>query len=239
MGAQEYNKQRIASGDITPRHIELLARSFQSSVGLTVDGQIGPKTVAALEAKYPQPQLTHAVMRPLGNAKPLITSGHWLVNPSRAPSPSYHGHQGVDVMYRLAELPGCGQLRTTTGALILLYDGLTLGRVYSDGRYCVPPNTYCYACFAGTVIDVVDRANGWVVTIETTSGMVAVYRHLQTVAVTKGQKLEGGDKVGIVGHTTETSLVHLHFELHRDRYALQHDYRGSLNPEPYMVWGAQ
>lgn len=228
MDAQDYNSSRISGCVITPRHIELLAKWFQSSTGLTVDGRIGPKTLAALEAKYPQPRLTHAVMLPIASAKPLITSRHWLVNPSRAPSPSYHGHQGVDVMYRLAELPEDDQLRVTTG-----------GRVYTDGCFCVPPNTYCYTCFAGTVIDVVDRANGWAVTIEQSGGMVAVYRHLQTVAVTKGQRLEGGDKIGIVGHTTETSLVHLHFELHRDRYALQHDYRGSLNPEPYMVWGAQ
>jgi murein DD-endopeptidase MepM/ murein hydrolase activator NlpD len=88
------------------------------------------------------------------------------------------------------------------------------------------------------VIDVVDRANGWVVTIEATSGMVAVYRHLQTVSVSKGATVTGGDGIGIVGHTTETSLVHLHFELHVNRYALQHNYRGSLNPEPHMVWEA-
>jgi murein DD-endopeptidase MepM/ murein hydrolase activator NlpD len=59
-----------------------------------------------------------------------------------------------------------------------------------------------------------------------------MYAHLATRAsVTKGQVVQPGQQIGIVGHTGDATACHLHFELWLGKW-----YRGGhpINPMPYL-----
>ena len=59
-----------------------------------------------------------------------------------------------------------------------------------------------------------------------------MYAHLATRAsVTKGQVVQPGQEIGIVGHTGDATACHLHFELWLGKW-----YRGGhpINPMPYL-----
>ncbi len=221
MSADSYNEKQFTSGAYGFPEITKLTEHYQAANNLTVDGFLGPKTVAHLMGQTRLAHLKHAPMLPdITHGKPVITSAHWTENTSRAPSAAYHGHQGVDIMYRLNK---------TIGAMYI--SNLRQTR-RSDGTFVVQGNTQAYAVDDVTVVDVADRANGYAVVLLRAAGDVFVYRHLQDVAVTKGDAIAAGTIVGEVGHTTETSLVHLHFEWHKSLLDLRNNYRGSLNPGP-------
>jgi murein DD-endopeptidase MepM/ murein hydrolase activator NlpD len=44
-------------------------------------------------------------------------------------------------------------------------------------------------------------------------GVRTRYAHLQSIAVEKGQKVEAGGKVGLVGSSGRSSGPHLHYEI--------------------------
>jgi hypothetical protein len=220
--AEVYNAARLSDGTIAAPEVTQLTRHYQADNGLLVDGMLGPQTRKHLMGGLvPGVAIAHAPMLPsVTHGKPVVTSGHWTVNRSRAPSAAYHGHQGIDIMYRLNKTIGHQYI-----------DGMKHMR-RTDGTFCVEGNTRAYAVDDCTVVDVADRANGFAVCIARTAGDVFVYRHLQDVAVPKGAKIVAGTIIGEVGHTTETSLVHLHFEWHASVDALRSRYRESLNPGP-------
>ena len=55
------------------------------------------------------------------------------------------------------------------------------------------------------LIVVIDHGNGW----------YSAYAKLQKVTVKQGEKVKAGERVGLLGHTGETSDTALHFELRR------------------------
>lgn len=56
MTPDEYNRMRLASGKIKPRHITSLTRVYQEHRGLTKDGMCGPRTCLLLDRQdLPQP----------------------------------------------------------------------------------------------------------------------------------------------------------------------------------------
>ena len=59
-----------------------------------------------------------------------------------------------------------------------------------------------------------EKANdAW--TIRTGNGWHTAYAKLQKVTVKQGEKVKAGERVGLLGHTGETSDTALHFELRR------------------------
>lgn len=58
-----------------------------------------------------------------------------------------------------------------------------------------------------------DGASGIVVDILQEDGMTARYAHLEKTLARKGQKVEKGEKIGLVGCTGRTTGAHLHFGL--------------------------
>lgn len=221
MSANDYNEKQFMAKAYGFKDITELVHHYQSANSLTVDGLLGPKTLAHLRGPTLLTPIKHAPMLPdITHGKPVITSAHWTENPSRAPSAAYHGHQGVDIMYRLNK---------SIGAVYI--SNLKQTR-RSDGTFVVQGNTQAYAVDDVTVVDVADRANGYAVVVQRAAGDVFVYRHLQGFAVSKGEVIAAGTTIGEVGHTTETSLVHLHFEWHKSLLELRQNYRGSLNPGP-------
>lgn len=84
------------------------------------------------------------------------------------------------------------------------------------------------AAEAGTVEQAGDRNNGYgkMVVINHGNGMKTLYAHMDSLSVKPGQKVERGQKIGVMGATGRSTGVHLHFEVHEN---------GSpKNPVPYL-----
>jgi murein DD-endopeptidase MepM/ murein hydrolase activator NlpD len=65
--------------------------------------------------------------------------------------------------------------------------------------------------FAGT-----KNGYGKTVIIDHSNGYQTLYAHLSKITVSKGDIVEKGDQVGVMGSTGNSTGVHLHFEIHKD-----------------------
>jgi murein DD-endopeptidase MepM/ murein hydrolase activator NlpD len=67
--------------------------------------------------------------------------------------------------------------------------------------------------------------------------LFTIYGHMDKIFVTKGQRVNGGDVIGLVGETGKVTGVHLHFEVRIGK----NNFYGSRNPElwlsPPQGWG--
>jgi murein DD-endopeptidase MepM/ murein hydrolase activator NlpD len=94
---------------------------------------------------------------------------------------------------------------------------------YNGVDLAAPAGTPVLASAGGEVI--VARSSGWnggygsYVVVKHANGTQTLYAHLSSVAVSIGQKVNGGQKLGGVGNTGRSTGNHLHFEV-----------RGARNP---------
>ena len=91
--------------------------------------------------------------------------------------------------------------------------------VRHDGMdFIVPQGTPVYASAAGEVMDVVHstKGQGTVVRIAHAGGYKTCYAHLADIAVSKGQKIPKGKRIGSVGMTGNAFAPHLHYEVIKD-----------------------
>jgi murein DD-endopeptidase MepM/ murein hydrolase activator NlpD len=58
-------------------------------------------------------------------------------------------------------------------------------------------------------------------------GLVTMYAHCLSVSVKKGQTINQGDVVGLVGNTGRTTTCHVHFEVRKNGRP--------INPLPLMA----
>lgn len=65
--------------------------------------------------------------------------------------------------------------------------------------------------FAGS-----QKSYGNVVIIDHGNGYETLYAHLSSISVSKGDKVQKGDKIGVMGSTGNSTGVHLHFEIHKN-----------------------
>lgn len=92
------------------------------------------------------------------------------------------------------------------------------------------------AAVGGTVVAsriVTDKSNltwqwGNYVCIKTDDGQYHYYCHLASRAVTKGQRVKAGDKIGVMGNTGYSFGAHLHFEVRKS------DGRTTVSPETVL-----
>lgn len=97
-------------------------------------------------------------------------------------------------------------------------------------------STDVVAAASGTVVTsriVTDKSNltwqwGNYVCIKTDSGQYHYYCHLASRAVSQGQKIKVGDKLGVMGNTGYSFGAHLHFE------ARKSDGRTTVSPETVL-----
>lgn len=94
---------------------------------------------------------------------------------------------------------------------------------YNGVDLAAPVGTPALASASGEVI--VARGSGWnggygaYVVVKHANGTQTLYAHLSSVAVSMGQKVSAGQKIGGVGNTGRSTGSHLHFEV-----------RGARNP---------
>ena len=88
------------------------------------------------------------------------------------------------------------------------------GRAHTGVDIGAPTGTPVYAPFTGTVIFAGERGGyGNYVKVDHGDGDVTAYAHLDSIAVSSGQKLNKGDLIGMVGTTGNVTGPHLHFEI--------------------------
>ena len=98
------------------------------------------------------------------------------------------------------------------------HSGIDIGGSYGDP---------VLAAGGGTVIDsAYNRSRGHYVIIEHDNGYKSVYMHLRKRLASVGQKVEQGEKIGLLGSSGRSTGPHLHFEIWK------HDQ--AVDPLPYL-----
>ncbi len=140
--------------------------------------------------------------------------------------------------------PSAGQSWRTTvsrgwqlGTAKCFQDGVWNGKTNCNHfgiDFAVPTGTPIYAIASGKVITAqFSGGYGNMVKLEHDvdgdgkADYYSVYAHMSKISVSKGQNVAGGQKIGEVGSTGNSSGPHLHFEV-RDKYDRP------INPEPIL-----
>lgn len=81
--------------------------------------------------------------------------------------------------------------------------------------------TQVYACKGGTVSTCIknDPIFGNYIILSHSGGMTSVYAHLSKIFVTKGEIVQKGKVIGLVGQTGKATGPHLHFEIRQNGIA--------------------
>ena len=158
-------------------------RRFQSAAGLGVDGRAGPGTLRALR---------HRVHRNSGGGSTNSGSSTIPSGPVRFLRP-VNGAIGEGFGYP----PGHGGAR---------HDGVD---------FPVPMGTPIGAAGVGSVISAGWNSGGYgnLTIIQHRLGYTTWYAHQSRIAVSVGQRVSGGTRIGYVGSTGHSTGPHLHFEV--------------------------
>jgi murein DD-endopeptidase MepM/ murein hydrolase activator NlpD len=221
MDADQYNAAQLAAGKLTAAHVTELVRAWQEAHRLELDGMAGPgETIPSLDAAIRArtgaagPTLPHGACWPLALLpdlrKPVITS--------QFRRPDRPSHPGVDIFYA----------RRESDPPMKIGDG---GR---ERAWWIPEGTHAIAVADGVVELASKVATGFRVWLDLGGGYHAGYFHLVSMDVAVGQRVLGGDRIGVVGdNPIDTDAKHLHFELHVG--ALGTYPRGLVDPEHLLA----
>lgn len=244
MSADTYNKREINAGRLLYRHITLLVRFYQEHNGLTVDGEAGPLTRAALDG-----ETSHGQRPPVPAPVPSEPV------PSPEPTPADDRPARVWPLPDLVIARDDGtasprEPRITSGfgprprkeRPNAHHDGADLFYAWLDGdpmvpvgdgeaargtdgrpRWWIPAGTPAIASAAGVVEVAREGKTGfrvWVRHYLPGTGELGPWRtgyfHLRDLAVKEGDPVEAGDWIGEVGdNPIDLDAEHLHFEVHR------------------------
>ncbi|HUW40003.1 MAG TPA: M23 family metallopeptidase [Rectinemataceae bacterium] len=109
-------------------------------------------------------------------------------------------------------------LRTTAGfgdrRRYLIAGGGSESSVHNGEDLAVVTGTPVLACERGKVVMCADReVTGLTVVVEHLPGLYSLYFHLSSIAVSEGQMVERGERLGLSGSTGLSTGPHLHWEL--------------------------
>ena len=209
--ADDYNAKQITSGALTIEHITALVRHWQeSTAGLAMDGEAGPKTIASIDqhialtrSTRPAPFLSCPLPTLPDGRRATITSSF---RPSDRPN-----HDGCDWFYewRAGDKP---DFAGDHGAAGKKPDG--------SPKWDVPVGTTARAAADGVVQLAENSATGYRVWVDHGNGWRTGYFHLTDLRVRVGDKVLVGYPLGQVGdNPADFDARHLHFELSPvDRY---------------------
>jgi murein DD-endopeptidase MepM/ murein hydrolase activator NlpD len=156
---------------------------FQSAVRMNADGAAGPATLRALRSRAPRRTGSSTGTAPSSGAP---TGAVRFLRPVRGPIGETFGYP-----------PGHGGRR---------HDGID---------FPVPMGTPVGAGGVGTVISAGWNSGGYgnLIVIQHRLGYQSWYAHLSSIAVSSGQAVAGGTRIGNVGSTGHSTGPHLHFEV--------------------------
>jgi murein DD-endopeptidase MepM/ murein hydrolase activator NlpD len=89
------------------------------------------------------------------------------------------------------------------------------GEFHNGLDFALGCGTPVNAAASGTVTETSSTAGGYGnrIIIKHAGGMTTTYNHLQSIGVSKGQKVSAGDKIAALGTTGNSTGCHLHFEV--------------------------
>ncbi len=91
---------------------------------------------------------------------------------------------------------------------------LRWGTMHFGVDMAAPEGTPYYAAHAGVVtVAGLEGGYGYCIRIDHGNGIETVYGHSSALFVTFGQRVEAGQKIGLVGNTGYSTGAHLHFEV--------------------------
>jgi len=103
--------------------------------------------------------------------------------------------------------------------------------------FSAPTGSEIFATGDGKVVEVKKKYNGYGhhVKIQHGFGYETLYAHMSKILVRKGQKVERGEVIGLVGSTGTSVAPHLHYEVFKEgkRVNPAHYYFNDLSPEQY------
>lgn len=103
--------------------------------------------------------------------------------------------------------------------------------------FSAPTGTEIFATGNGKVVEVKKKYNGYGhhIKIQHGFGYETLYAHMSKILVRKGQRVERGEVIGLVGSTGTSVAPHLHYEVFKEgkRVNPAHYYFNDLSPEQY------
>lgn len=103
--------------------------------------------------------------------------------------------------------------------------------------FSAPTGTEIFATGDGEVVEVKKKYNGYGhhVRIRHGFGYETLYAHMSKILVRRGQRVERGEVIGLVGSTGTSVAPHLHYEVFKEgkRVNPAHYYFNDLSPEQY------
>ena len=103
--------------------------------------------------------------------------------------------------------------------------------------FAAPTGTEIFATGNGKVVEVKKKYNGYGhhIKIQHGYGYETLYAHMSKILVRRGQRVERGEVIGLVGSTGTSVAPHLHYEVFKDgrRVNPAHYYFNDLSPEQY------
>jgi len=110
-------------------------------------------------------------------------------------------------------------------------------RMHWGMDFSAPTGTEIFATGDGEVVEVKKKYNGYGhhVRIRHGFGYETLYAHMSKILVRKGQRIERGEVIGLVGSTGTSVAPHLHYEVFKEgkRVNPAHYYFNDLTPEQY------
>lgn len=90
-------------------------------------------------------------------------------------------------------------------------------RMHKGVDIAAPQGTAVYAAAEGQIVRIGRQPDGYgnFVEMRHPNGMTTLYAHLSRIDVASGDRLAGGQRVGLVGSTGYSTGPHLHFEVRR------------------------
>lgn len=100
------------------------------------------------------------------------------------------------------------------------HKGIDIAASYKEPIHTVADGVVTKSYYSGTY--------GHVVFIKHENNLETVYAHLNTRKVHEGQTVKQGDIIGEMGNTGDSSGVHLHFEIHKEKWTYGKE--NAINP---------
>jgi murein DD-endopeptidase MepM/ murein hydrolase activator NlpD len=91
-------------------------------------------------------------------------------------------------------------------------------RMHKGVDIAAPTGTAVYASAEGEVMRIGRQPDGYgnFIEVRHPNGMTSLYAHLSRIDVASGDRVLGGERIGLVGSTGYSTGPHLHFEVRRD-----------------------
>lgn len=106
----------------------------------------------------------------------------------------------------------------TNGGYISSKLGMRWGKMHKGIDIARPNNLTIKAADHGIVVSAGWDNGGYgnKIVIDHQNGFRTIYAHLKTVDVSRGQKVEKGSAIGVMGSTGDSTGTHLHFEIYKN-----------------------